>query len=165
MVQFIEHPGLQTRYVLPACDAKGPDWPKKSASLAIRCVFGCAASPAGDVDHSFYANDGRTYGVCVETMTLTPNSKASVIVPMYRFARGLLPCRKLVLAVFATRDVRGLACEVAGWMFDTEARRWEAPLDKQMFKRKGKRFAIVPRERLIDVSCLVRMADQWRCAI
>lgn len=165
MVTFTENLGPQTRYVLPVYDTKSAAWPKHSARLAIKTLFGDTAEGSGEADYSFCGIDGKRYDVCVETMTLAPNSKASVIVPMRRLARGMHAGHKIVLAVFGRRDIRGLDCEIAGWVRGGEVRRWEAPEDKLLFKRKGRRFAIVPRERLAPVNLLVRMVDDWRCAL
>jgi len=165
MVALLESAGARTRYVLPACDMKTAGWPKHSASLAIKTLFGQNAEASGEVDYAFCGVDGRRYDVCVETMTVAPNSKTNVIVPLSRLSKGVLGGNKIVLAVFGRRDIRGLDCEIAGWMHGGEVRRWESPEDKLLFKRKGRRFAIIPRERLTAVDLLVRMADDWRCSL
>jgi len=165
MVAFIDSLGLQTRYVLPASDLRTADWPKRSASLAVKTLFGQSAEQSGGIDYVFCGVDGRRYDVCVETMTLTPTSKANVIVAMSRIAATSPSSRKIVLAVFGTRDVRGLDCEIAGWLHGNEVRRWEAPEDKLLFRRRGHKFAIIPKERLMPVSLLARMVDNWKCVL
>jgi len=150
--------------VLPMYDAKAKDWPKRCASAAIASVFGRVQDRIGSSDHSFcYSN--KTYEVCVETMTLSPSSKANVIVPISRLKPSKPENKRLVIAVFANKTPRGLDCEVKGWANSEEVRKWEAPGDKQMFKRKGKRFAMMPPERLSDIESLKRMSEDWRCDI
>jgi len=164
MVQFSNVPHLRTKFVLPAHDAKAKDWPRRCASAAVESVFGRSAEPVGNADHSFCCS-GKIYEVCVETMTVAAGSKQSVIVSTSRLKPSTPGSRRVIIAVFGFKSPRGLDCEVKGWAPPEEIRKWEMPSDKQLFKRRGKKFAMMPKERLLGIESLRRMSEDWRCEL